>query len=1010
METYFYDATKDCSTCENVMLYNHDSIETFAQYANAKTFAVGYEFESLRDQLSSLFSTRFTKIKRIVIAQHYSLNPYFLDKLLYSDENKALFVNLIQTFNIENIDFLACRSLIDPLWTDFYDYLEQNTNVVIGASNDNTGNLKYGGNWVMESTMENIRMIYFNNTIGNYSSLFASITNTYTDGNGNSYNISFTNGQVTGTSGVNSSVDVVIPQTVTISGVTYNVTSLGQSAMIYTSSNTLTFPSTITSFGKRAVLFNNTCTAVYGLENCTSISFALSAFGDLGKNVSLCTIDLSKATSFNVDAFKNSNIGPHIVLRDGVSFSSYSNFFQCTKIETLTFNGTVNGANKGGLFKRCFGLHTVTFNGAALVGNKMFELCTALETVHFNGITYIDSSAFKQCSKLTNVTLPSSLTTFALHSSGGGTFNYATSITIEHSSNFPDLQHMGLPATATVYVDNGVASETNYTNFYNTHSARGVTFVSRQGVAVTVSSGEYVFNPSITNGTGFTAGLAYVFDQSDASNTGYPLTFGRELNDMIKYVRPHGDNTAVTSGNKVTLTLASNFTGDLYYYAYDASSAPTIAAVDESVVTSSVVGGASVEMDTLTTSDLTDTAIIGTTTTEKRTYTRSMVEKFVYDNSQTLSGKRLKIKKGGVLPGYSDNLTKDTIILNSASSVSSGIDNTTVSKSEALSNDVYILMDENDSITLPTLKENITVTKTGPTTYSIVTSEGTVTQNALTQYEYDGGIVTLGSVQYSLNLVYADLLFTNHLNESLFASALTIATSAPTVTFDATVSCTGPTASALSETFYFKTDSDIATASTDDVLYYVDTTKWATIIADLNATTNGTISLADGAFVDNENISESFLRHLSNILFGTHLGVDLFNNETDVRNDLDSQCLTVATNISTTISSVGLTGSDGDLLGSSGSYYFDDNVTGTKNVTREILQQLMNVANPRFEGSNLANYAIDAVNQPGFFKMPFIAGDTLSYVVTMNPNGNQDTLVPLGTTTPRKFKVKMQLQ
>ena len=48
MSSYFFDATKNCSTCENVMLYNHDSFETFAQYANAKTFAVGYEFESVR--------------------------------------------------------------------------------------------------------------------------------------------------------------------------------------------------------------------------------------------------------------------------------------------------------------------------------------------------------------------------------------------------------------------------------------------------------------------------------------------------------------------------------------------------------------------------------------------------------------------------------------------------------------------------------------------------------------------------------------------------------------------------------------------------------------------------------------------------------------------------------------------------------------------------------------------------------------------------------------------------
>ena len=1004
--TYFYDAAKNCSACENVMLYNHDSLETFAQYANDKTLAVGYEFESVRDELITLLSARFTKIKRIVIAQHYSLNPYFLDKLLYSEENKAFFINLIQTFNIENIDFLACRSLLDPLWSGFYDDLEQTTGVVIGASNDNTGNLKYGGNWVMENTMENIKTIYFNNTIGNYSELFASITNTYTDGNGNSYNISFTNGQVTGTSGVNSSVDVVIPQTVTISGVTYDVTSLGDNAMIYTSSNTITFPSTITSFGKRAVYSNNTCTAVYGLENCTSIGFGMAAFYDLGKNASLCTIDLSKATSFYVDAFKNSNIGPDIVLRDGVSFSSYNNFYQCLKIETLTFNGTVTGADKGNQFGRCFGLHTVTFNGAASVGNNMFYKCTALETVNLNGITYIDSSAFRNCSKLTNITLPSSLTTFATHTNGG-TFAYATSVTIEHSSNFPDLQYMSLPATATVYVDAAVANETNYTNFYNTHSAAGVTFVARLGVNVTVSSGAYVFDTSITNGTGFTAGLTYIFDQSDSTNTGYPLIFSRTLNDMVRYLRSYGDNTAVTSGNKTTLTLANDFSGNLYYYAYDASAIPTIADVDSSVVTNSV-NGDNVEMSSLTTSDLTDTSIVGSTTTAKRSYTRTMIEKFAYDHGDTLSNKRMVLKSGAVLPGYSESLTKDTIVLNATSSVASTFDNTTLTKTELLASDVYVMMDVNDSITLPSLKDTVTVTKTGDTTYSIQTLEGTTTQDALTEFEYDGLLLKLGSVQGSLNMQYVDLLFTNHLNESFFAGSVFSPSLTATVSADATVTCTGPAATTLQDTFYFEADNFIATDPTDDLKYYVDTSKWSNILADLNASTNGTISIADGGFVTGESIAESFLRHISNQLFGTYLAVDLFNNESTIRAELESQCGAVATNISNALSAVGVTGTDSDLSGSSPNYFLDDNTAGTKNVGREIFNQLMLSATTRFGAASLASYEMDV---SGYYKMPFEAGDTLSYIMTINPASDQDTSVPTGgSSSNRTFKVKLVLQ
>jgi len=255
-----------------------------------------------------------------------------------------------------------------------------------------------------------------------------------------------------------------------------------------------------------------------------------------------------------------------------------------------------------------------------------------------------------------------------------------------------------------------------------------------------------------------------------------------------------------------------------------------------------------------------------------------------------------------------------------------------------------------------------------------------------------------------------DILFSNHLNETLTAASLTIPDLATAVTnFDAIVTCTGPEEKTIQNSFYFKTDSDIATTSSDDVKYYVDTSQWSSIVTDLNPITNGTISVANGGFVADESISESFLRHLANKLFGTHLGVDLFNNETTVKADIETSCGTLATNISNTISSVSLSGSDSDLLGSSGSHYLDDNTTSPKNITREFLYQLLKDTNSRNRFETLANYAVEG--QTGVYKIPLIAGDTISYALTISPHANQDANVPTGTSsTSRKFLVKLVIQ
>jgi hypothetical protein len=94
---------------------------------------------------------------------------------------------LIKKFNITNADYLVCDGLKYDDWVKYFNIVGKETGVIVGASNDETGNLKYGGNWIMETTNEDIVNIYWNLKISNYTSTLAtsvistSITLTNTD-------------------------------------------------------------------------------------------------------------------------------------------------------------------------------------------------------------------------------------------------------------------------------------------------------------------------------------------------------------------------------------------------------------------------------------------------------------------------------------------------------------------------------------------------------------------------------------------------------------------------------------------------------------------------------------------------------------------------------------------------------------------------------------------------------------------------------------------------------------
>lgn len=185
-----FNADLNTEHVSNVLLIDSNMSESqlFYDSANASTFPIIYSYSSNRTELLQLLKDKFTTVNRISFVFHDNIHDgkaFVNDELFFLETdisdgadtfspNVSFLLDVINDFSVKHIDFLACNSLKFANWTKFYNLLHVKTNVVVGASNDATGNLKYGGDWIMENTNENVVNIYFNSNIENYSSLLAS--------------------------------------------------------------------------------------------------------------------------------------------------------------------------------------------------------------------------------------------------------------------------------------------------------------------------------------------------------------------------------------------------------------------------------------------------------------------------------------------------------------------------------------------------------------------------------------------------------------------------------------------------------------------------------------------------------------------------------------------------------------------------------------------------------------------------------------------------------------------
>lgn len=150
---------------ENVPNYSF-----LVESANSSTTCIVYSESTTKSVLFDLISSRFSTISRIGVCSLANTSLLFVNDQITSENTESI-IQLITQFQVQTMDFLACETLLDNEWLSFYSILKSRTGVIVGASNDKTGNILYGGDWEMESTSENVETVYFQSSIQYYTYL-----------------------------------------------------------------------------------------------------------------------------------------------------------------------------------------------------------------------------------------------------------------------------------------------------------------------------------------------------------------------------------------------------------------------------------------------------------------------------------------------------------------------------------------------------------------------------------------------------------------------------------------------------------------------------------------------------------------------------------------------------------------------------------------------------------------------------------------------------------------------
>ncbi len=160
------------------LLLINNNVEDYSSFVNAtnnetEVIVVNPVIDSYTSILEKKLSENYDSVG--IVDYNYN-NEYY--SLVYSEENifteegMNSFITFLKHLNTPTVDFMACSLFNEQKWRDIFDKIET-YGINCRSSNDLTGNLSQGGDWILESedTPVNVASIYFTSLIENYSKL-----------------------------------------------------------------------------------------------------------------------------------------------------------------------------------------------------------------------------------------------------------------------------------------------------------------------------------------------------------------------------------------------------------------------------------------------------------------------------------------------------------------------------------------------------------------------------------------------------------------------------------------------------------------------------------------------------------------------------------------------------------------------------------------------------------------------------------------------------------------------
>jgi len=220
----------------------------------------------------------------------------------------------------------------------------------------------------------------------------------------------------------------------------------------------------------------------------------------------------------------------------------------------------------------------------------------------------------------------------------------------------------------------------------------------------------------------------------------------------------------------------------------------------------------------------------------------------------------------------------------------------------------------------------------------------------------------------------------------------------------------------MKDVFQFQTDSnDIVNTTATDLRYLVKMASWPTLnpsnaMLDHTSSTNPIATVgSDGSNLaaNKMMVCHDFTRYLAVKLFSTHFGVDLFNNESELLQNLRVVTGVASSgqtwyDINTSLTAVSTTGDHtGIVTGDASGNYMTDAQTASSNICKSLFEQLLGAAASRFAGLG---------NSGTFQSIPFAADDTISFKLTIAAATDQHNLTGVDAIGNRVYKVKLVMK